>query len=728
VFLNLLLAGGMAAVAAPILVHIAHRRKIIPVDWAAMRFLQEMMRRSRSRLFIEQWLLLAVRTAAVLCLVLALMRPALAPKPIEEGGAGVVRQGRVAAVILFDDSASTSAGRGARSIERMKELAAAYVDTLEKGDEVSLIRLSRIGLTQADPLLDRQAAKDWISALQPTGFTSDVPGLLEAGLVQLARHFNPAAELVLVTDGTSEGWGLQDRGRWAEFQSRLARDGNDSSGGVGRPRLIVLNAGDARGRNNIAITEVRVDRSLVPVGRKVGIRARVRHAGEQLPAGLRIQFAIDGRVVEERPLRLQNGGAVEVTFSYSFAAGGSHSAEVRVMGARDAFGLDDRRALSVDVLERVKVLLVQEEAGEGLGGGLGFLHLALDPDGDGSRLFEVKRIAVGELASQRLHDYRAVALGSLSALDASSVAALERYVVGGGGLLVSLGGHTNAEHVNRFWAREGDGFLPCPLGDLIALQEPQTPASCNPLHPALSAFRGPSGEAWKSGEVRRYFSLRRSAVEASEMDVLLALESGDPLVLERTRGKGRVVLFTTSLEPTWNDLPARAAFVPLFRGIMAHLASQVQPPRNLRLGQRISHISSSGQPLIKSPDGKSVDVSLGSWEGRRAYLSPRLLEPGVYRLQPPGREGDICYALAADPVESRLEQLSAEARDGALARMKPVLLRSSAEVTEALDPANRRPVELWRYFLLASVCLLFVESAITRAQAVARRDSGGESS
>ena len=58
---NPLLLGGLAAAAAPIVIHIAHRRKAKHVDWGAMKFLLEMLAKSRRRLFIEEWLLLTVR-------------------------------------------------------------------------------------------------------------------------------------------------------------------------------------------------------------------------------------------------------------------------------------------------------------------------------------------------------------------------------------------------------------------------------------------------------------------------------------------------------------------------------------------------------------------------------------------------------------------------------------------------------------------------------------------
>ena len=73
-FLNLALAGGLAAVSIPILVHIAHRRKITPVKWGAMQFL-ELGRRTRRRIRLEEWLLLLLRMGMIGLVALALARP-----------------------------------------------------------------------------------------------------------------------------------------------------------------------------------------------------------------------------------------------------------------------------------------------------------------------------------------------------------------------------------------------------------------------------------------------------------------------------------------------------------------------------------------------------------------------------------------------------------------------------------------------------------------------------
>nr|MBA3848131.1 BatA domain-containing protein [Planctomycetota bacterium] len=213
--INLWALGGLAAAAAPVVVHIAHRRKYVSLDWGAMRFLVDLIAKRRRRLLIDQLLLLAVRVTALALTALALCRPAFDP-----GGENghLARRGAVAAVLLIDDSLSTNAGRAEPVFAEEKRLAGAYLETLRTGDEVSVLTLSRLGANAAEPVYDLEAAKAAVAALQPGSVASDMPALFEAGLAQLARHLNPACELVLVGDGRRDGWLGVDPLRWGELR------------------------------------------------------------------------------------------------------------------------------------------------------------------------------------------------------------------------------------------------------------------------------------------------------------------------------------------------------------------------------------------------------------------------------------------------------------------------------------------------------------------------------
>ena len=76
-----LLVAGAVSMAVPIIIHLLARQRRRPIEWAAMRFLIEALRKHRQRIRLEQFLLLLAR-----CLVLFILGAALARPILEQAG------------------------------------------------------------------------------------------------------------------------------------------------------------------------------------------------------------------------------------------------------------------------------------------------------------------------------------------------------------------------------------------------------------------------------------------------------------------------------------------------------------------------------------------------------------------------------------------------------------------------------------------------------------------
>ena len=75
-------------------------------------------------------------------------------------------------------------------------------------------------------------------------------------------------------------------------------------------------------------------------------------------------------------------------------------------------------------------------------------------------------------------------------------------------------------------------------------------------HPIFEVFR-------ESGRLAaaRVFGYFRSEPRPNAT-VLARYEDGSPALIEANAGKGRVLLFTSSLGPSWNDLPLTPLYLP----------------------------------------------------------------------------------------------------------------------------------------------------------------------
>ncbi|RMG01938.1 MAG: hypothetical protein D6741_04455, partial [Planctomycetota bacterium] len=107
-FLSPAVLGWLAAAAVPLVLHLWNRRRFDRVDWAAMRFLEAVLRRNRRRIRVRRWLLLLLRTALIVLIVLAAAEPTVerfVPSPGPSSG-------HTHRVILLDGSFSMQLQEG----------------------------------------------------------------------------------------------------------------------------------------------------------------------------------------------------------------------------------------------------------------------------------------------------------------------------------------------------------------------------------------------------------------------------------------------------------------------------------------------------------------------------------------------------------------------------------------------------------------------------------------
>lgn len=223
-----LLAAGLASVAIPIVIHLLMRRRRRPVEWGAMRFVLEAYRRTRRRLLVQRWLLLALRCLLVAALGVAIARPLLGSAA--SAGAG---QGRTVYIVLDNSIASQARDAGAggadgrgTALDRHLASARALLGSLGEGDRAGLVLAAGPGQvpgtrTPGGPVVmpassNLRAVEEALSRVRATDAAADLPGAVRA----VAQAIDPNQS------GETPGGGS-------------APDGA-GSGGTGREVLVVL--------------------------------------------------------------------------------------------------------------------------------------------------------------------------------------------------------------------------------------------------------------------------------------------------------------------------------------------------------------------------------------------------------------------------------------------------------------------------------------------------------
>ena len=713
-FLNPALALGAAALAVPLVIHLLNRSRFRTVDWGATHLLVDVLRTNRRRFRLDQLLLLLVRCAIPVLLAFCLARP------VWTGAEGAAGDGPVSLAILLDDSRSMSVADGAR-FDAARAAVRDLIAAAGRGSDFTVIRSGGppAGLTDA-PTFDAPALLRELDAAEPAFGPTDAPAALEAALSALAGMSHADRELVVLSDFQPADWAL-DEPAAAALRRRI-----DELPVPPRVTLLpVAGVIEEVERGNLSVDAVEAPARPVGVGGPVRIRATMRNHDPNAERPVRVALTVNGEETDAgQQVVVPPGGTVRVLFVQSFATAGTHAVAVAATpaGGADALPADDVGRATVRVLDRLPVLLVDGAPGrEPLSGETDYLAVALSPlsfggtgVGGAADLLETSAVRPGELSADTLAEPRLVVLANVARLGDEQLDALTEYVRGGGSLLIAAGDRLDlAWHRERLYAG-GGGLLPRAWAATAGDDGP-------PAHvlrerfddPALEPFNDPAHGDLSAADVRRWMTVEEPADDTDGGRVLARLNTGDPLLIARPFGEGRVVQMTTAVDADWSDLPLRPAFVPLAQGLAAGLATRPGPPTDLRPGDAAVAEVPAGVATVaaETPAGARLAVNTTVEGNRTLARFEATRRPGFYTLSWPAvgdDPGAARFAVAADPRESLPGTLGAEELNRLAERLGATVADSAADHL-ARDDRRRHGRELWRWLLAGLLAALFLE-------------------
>ena len=575
-FLNPMLLWAVPLAAVPIVIHLLNRRRFREVRWAAMEYLLKALERNRKRLRMEQWLVLLLRTLAVMLLVMLVSRPQL--------GGGITST--VAHhIVLLDDTASMRQRSGSVSLfdkaqDQVRTLAQKLA-ALRAGDLVSIVRASKtnepdLWAQRIGEGLERRVGQ--LLAEQRCGDgTADLGAALTALRARaLATKESSRTDYYVASDLRSCDW-LSDDGKprptVVQFMAQM-----DAS--VEHVHAMGIGSRDA---DNLAVTAVRcVDRMAI-AGVPVELAVDVQNFGLDATQAGELSVEMDGKSRVTRPLPpLAPGERASIPVVHTFFNGGDHRVEASFAPV-DHYLVDDRRTLALPVQSASRVLLVDGEPDDGSedGGETMFLQAALDPGGDQPSGVAVEVVAETALGEVDFAPFDMVWLCNAPAPSPSIVEKLEKFVAAGGGLAIFLGAQVDpTRYVETMW-KGGKGLLPLPIGDIagdpdrrehVVLTDKNHPV-CGKIGDVLQLLVD------STVLVKRYLTIQEEPSSGAAIVARMRDADGPPAIVTRTFGSGggEVVLFAFAADKRWSNWPDTDVNV-----VMAHQVHRfASKPREL---------------------------------------------------------------------------------------------------------------------------------------------------
>ena len=194
-FLHVAFLGGALAVAVPIVLHLMMRQQPKHLEFPALRFIQQRHSANRRQVRLRHWLLLALRSALIVLLALALARPSI----VASGVLGD-QEAPVAAALVFDTNPRMLYRQQNQTrLEVAQETALWLLPQLPAESDVAVVDSRTASAAFA---VDPSAARQRIARLDAGPVTQPLALALESALRLVHESDKPRKEVYLFTDLT----------------------------------------------------------------------------------------------------------------------------------------------------------------------------------------------------------------------------------------------------------------------------------------------------------------------------------------------------------------------------------------------------------------------------------------------------------------------------------------------------------------------------------------------
>jgi hypothetical protein len=600
-----------------------NRRRIRKIKFSSLEFLTDLAKRRMRKINLRRILILALRTLAVVFIVVAFARPTLR-------AVSFLLPGKAPTNVVVCLDASFSMGveeeRGT-AFTAAKELARTVVGEAGKYDAINLVVFS----DRAEAQLEQGTRNKSLinNAIEKAGLSSEGTSIQKA--------LDKAYELIDASDVSGgEIYVVSDFRYNMDSTLVVQREGR-------RDVRVFLVPVYEQAVANVSIDRVMVPRKLLRPGEVIHVGVDVTNHARQLPADFPLELTVDGSRKAEKVISLSPGASATVTFPVSFTSWGTY--RCRISKNHDRLPIDDDRYFLLDVSKSVPVTVIRGrrrldngtasgEAAGGLGGAAGYFYVekALNPRPVGDGEFVVKTIDEKDITAADLPNRGVAVWVNPQKLQSKRLAVLERYVRRGGGLIVFLGnGDRRLLQDERF-----NRFVGMKAASERTNQSKTGYTSFQKSHPVFSIFNEEELELLTRTRVRRYVAARGVGPDS----VLAYVAGGDPALWECARGKGRILVFAAGPDLESGDVPLSPMFLPLIHTSVSYLASAGRAQRQLEnpVGRQLFFDAppaalASSMLVIRNPKNEPVrPVVFETPQGETRAICERPRMPGFYRL------------------------------------------------------------------------------------------------
>ncbi len=687
-FLNPAVLFGLLAASIPVLIHLLNLRKLKKIDFSTLIFLKELQKNKIRKVRLKQWLLLVMRVIIILAIVFAFARPALRGTSI----GGTASAAKTTAVFILDDTFSMAAiGSRGSYLNQAKETIKQLVYKMQEGDEAALILVSE-GISGQESvttnLVEFLKRIERVEVSFASGYIHDAVAK-SAGIISASKNFNK--EIYLLSDFQ---------------QNRIAEEGNLSDFSEVFHPGVKLYGFNYSGKEiyNTAVTDFRVQTRIFEKNKPVLFDVTIANYSSSPVNDLVLSLFMNSERSGQKSVDIPSGATVTVNIEANLKRTGYNDFFCEIED--DEILQDNKRFLSIYVPSEIPGIIFYESKDD-----IRFIDLALKAAGENNPL-KINSANISQIPSFNMSSVKFLVLCSGSG-NVNGIDKIKTFAENGGGVVLFPSSTSTLQNFNNILAALS---LPEAEGIIGKTGEPAASNRFSEIdfgHPLFSDIFVKDKKRIESPDIFYNYKI----IPSGKGRNIISLLDGSSFLSEYSKGKGRIIVYSSLPYPGWNNLPLKGIFPLLIYKTVLYLSEPQKEFEDLYAGGlAIINLSGRSVPHVKiaDPDGSSSAVNTS---GENFVNYRRTAEAGIYTVS---SNDDVIgkFQVNTDPAESIMKYMPADEFNEYLESIS--FKGDYVNIDPGGDPSGeilqaRFGSELWKIFAVIALMFALVEMTVARS-------------
>ena len=661
-FLNPYLLFGSLALAIPVLIHLVRREKSEIIPFSSLMFLLKVPKRSIRQQKIKNLLLMALRLLILAMLVGAFARPYMT-QPAKPAANANSNRGTV---LLLDTSYSMRYGN---NFDRLKAEARKRIDAMRAGDRMAIVAFNENASLLSRPTSDKNALKAVLDTLEASYEATRFYEAFALADRVLADLGGDQKQLVLISDFQRNGWNRSSR------ESVIGTDVKTETVNLA-----------VKEWTNVGIDSVLLDQTSFTRTYTGRLVARIHNYNKERPTEVPVSVSLNDKEVGRKSVTVSPNSTAIAEFTGFDLPLGFLKGRVRIE-ADDPLKVDNEFLFVIERREKLKVLVVDS------GKPKQSLYLRQAYTSTAELPFEVTVTTSSNVTPEEVGKYEVVIINDVPRLPEKVLSKMDELRKTGQGQLIILAENAEISSWNSYAKLPVKAvqriFVPKDRGKpAVAL------TTYDQNHSIFKPFKTSTRVALNSVQFFAYMNVEAKPGSA----VLAKYEDGSPVIVESSKDDHGLIVFNSTIDSRWNDLPLKPSFLPLFHEIVRYLSRYNESRGWYALGEGIPVTAGLESVAAAVIDPKNERQPLGNLtSGQTKFFTPTI--PGFHEI----RVGPDTRMVAVNPpaAESNLDSMPPEDLIASVQRTQGESQSAGLFGSEEKDDYARRQMGWWYLLLIA---------------------------